>query len=135
MGVRVRVRIKYGDASLDLVALVNTGYETDVPEILVPVSVAEKLGIYPRLPDGTIIETYKTAAGLMKAYRIGGASTALLIEGVEAREVGTYVVISEYADEPLISDQLASEFGIVVEDPAKGLWRLKGESVMRSSER
>jgi predicted aspartyl protease len=43
MGVRVRVRMKYGDASLDLVALVNTGYETDVPEILVPVSVADKL--------------------------------------------------------------------------------------------
>jgi hypothetical protein len=41
------------------------------------------------LLDGTIVETYKTAAGLMKAYRVGGASTALLIEGVEAREVGT----------------------------------------------
>jgi hypothetical protein len=135
MGVRVRVRIKYGDASLDLVALVNTGYETDVPEILVQVSVAEKLGIYPRLPDGTIVETYKTAAGLMKAYRVGGASTALLIEGVEAREVGTYVVISEYADEPLISDQLASEFGKVIEDPAEGLWRLKGESIIRSGVR
>ena len=135
MGVRVRVRIKYGDSSLDLVALVNTGYETDVPEILVPVSVAEKLGIYPRLLDGTIVETYKTAAGLMKAYRVGGASTALLIGGTEAREVRTYVVVSEYADEPLMSDQLASEFGIVVEDPARGLWRLKGESVIRSSER
>ena len=57
----------------------------------------------------------------MKAYRVGGASTALLIEGVEAREVGTYVVVSEYADESLMSDQLVSEFGIVVEDPAKGL--------------
>jgi hypothetical protein len=87
------------------------------------------------LLDGTIVETYKTAAGSMKAYRVGGASTALLVEGTEAREVGTYVVVSEYADEPLMSDQLASEFGIVVEDPAKGLWRLKGESVMRSSER
>ena len=84
--------------------------------------------------DGTIVETYKTAAGLMKAYRVGGASTALLIEGVEAREVGTYVV-SEYADEPLMSDQLASEFGIVIEDPAEGLWRLKGESIIRSGVR
>jgi hypothetical protein len=73
------------------------------------------------LLDCTIVETYKTAAGLMKAYRIGGASTALLIEGVEAREVGTYVVVSEYADEPLMSDQLASELGIVVEDPTRGL--------------
>jgi hypothetical protein len=99
MGVRVRVSIKYGDAALDLVALVNTGYETDVPEILIPDFVAEKIGIFPRLPDGTIVETYKTAAGLMKAYRVDGASTALLIEGTEAREVGTYVV-SEYADEP-----------------------------------
>ena len=43
MGVRVRVRIKYGDAVLDLVAPVSTGHETDLPEILVPVSVAEKL--------------------------------------------------------------------------------------------
>jgi hypothetical protein len=73
------------------------------------------------LLDGTIVETYKTAAGLMKAYRVNGASTALLIEGVEAREAGTYVFISEYADEPLMSDQLASEFGKVIEDPAKGL--------------
>jgi hypothetical protein len=46
MGVRVKVRIKHGDASLDLV---NTGYETDVPEILAPVNVAERLGLLPRL--------------------------------------------------------------------------------------
>jgi predicted aspartyl protease len=135
MGVRVKVKIKYKGASLDLIALVNTGYETDVPEILVPISVAERLGIFPRLPDGTIVEMYKTASGLMRVYRVGGASTSLLIEGVEARSVETCIVISEYADESLISDQLASEFGIVVEDPAKGLWRLKGESVIRSSKK
>jgi hypothetical protein len=135
MGVRVRVRIKYKGASLDLIALVNTGYETDVPEILVPISAAERLGIFPRLPDGTIVEMYKTASGLMRVYRVGGASTSLLIEEIEARSVETCIVISEYADESLISDQLASEFGIVVEDPSKGLWRLKGESVIRSSER
>jgi hypothetical protein len=34
-----------------------------------------------------------------------------------------------------MSDQLVSEFGIVVEDPAKGLWKPKGESPIRSSER
>jgi hypothetical protein len=72
---------------------------------------------------------------LMKTYRVGGASTTLLIGRAEARDVRTYIVISEYTDEPMISDQLVSEFGIVVEDPAKGLWRLKGESVIRSSER
>jgi hypothetical protein len=34
-----------------------------------------------------------------------------------------------------MSDQLVSEFGIVVEDPARGLWRLKGESIIRSGVR
>jgi hypothetical protein len=47
----------------------------------------------------------------MKTYRVGGASTTLLIGGAEARDVRTYIVISEYTDEPMISDQLVSEFG------------------------
>jgi predicted aspartyl protease len=46
----VRVRVGYGSTSLDLVALVDTGYETDVPELLVPVNVAESLGLWPKLP-------------------------------------------------------------------------------------
>jgi hypothetical protein len=45
-----------------------------------------------------------------------------------------YIVISEYTDEALISDQLASELGIAIEDPARGLWRLRGESLVRRSE-
>ncbi len=134
MGVRVRVRLRYKNASLDLVALVNTGYETDVPELLVPIGVAEKLGLWPKLPDDTIVETYRTASGLMRVYRVRGARASLLIGSAEGRGVEVYVVISEYADEALISDQLASEFGIVIEDPAKGLWRLRGESLTRSSE-
>jgi hypothetical protein len=36
VGVRIRVRIGYGNSSADTIALVNTGYETDVPEILIP---------------------------------------------------------------------------------------------------
>jgi hypothetical protein len=46
-----------------------------------------------------------------------------------------YIVISEYVDEVLVSDQLASAFGIVIEDPAKGLWRLREEAVVRASEK
>jgi hypothetical protein len=134
MGVRVRLRVRYGSASVDLVALVNTGYETDVPELLVPVAVAMSLGLWPRLPDNTIVETYKTASGLMRVYRVGGANVSLLVEGSEVRSTKAYIVISEYADEALISDQLASELGIVIEDPGKGLWRLRGESLVRRSE-
>ena len=50
------------------------------------------------------METYKTASGLMRAYRVGGARVSLVVGGVEERGVGAYVVISEYIDESLISD-------------------------------
>ena len=50
------------------------------------------------------METYKTASGLMKVYRVGGARVSLVVGGVEERGVGAYVVISEYIDESLISD-------------------------------
>jgi len=76
MGVRVRVRVKYRNSSLDLVALVNTAYETDIPELLVPVSVAERLGLWPKLPEDAIVETYKTASGLMRVYRVRGSARA-----------------------------------------------------------
>jgi predicted aspartyl protease len=125
VGVRVKVRIKCGGKSVDLIALVNTGYETDVPEILIPVDIAEKLGLWPKLPDNTSVETYRTASGLMKVYRVGGANISLLIDNAEVRSTETYVVISEHTDEALISDQLTSKLDIVIEDPAKGLWRLR----------
>ena len=70
----------------------------------------------------------------MRAYRVGGAYVGLLVEGNEVRSTKAYIVIPEYTDEPLISDQLASELGIVIEDSAKGLWRLRGESLVRRSE-
>jgi len=87
------------------------------------------------LPEDAIVETYKTTFGLMRVYRVRGARASLLVGGVEKNDVEIYLVISEHTGEALISDQLTSEFGIVIEDPAKGLWRLKGESPMRSSER
>jgi hypothetical protein len=34
-------------------------------------SVAEKLGLLPKIPDGAVIETYKTAWGLMRVFRVG----------------------------------------------------------------
>ena len=40
------------------------------------------------------------------------------------------MVISEYTDEALTSDQLTSRLDIVIEDPAKGLWRFRGRTVV-----
>ncbi len=134
MGVRVRLRIGFGGSSVLVVALVNTGFEGDVPEVLIPVNVAERLGVWPRLPDGTVVETYRSASGLMKVYRFSGGVVELLDgEKVLSSCSGVYIVVSEVTDEVLMNDQLISRLGIVIEDPAAGLWRIKGEDRVRSS--
>ena len=48
------VRVKYSGKSVDLIALVSTGYEAEVPEILIPLDVAGKLGL--EVIYGAIIE-------------------------------------------------------------------------------
>jgi predicted aspartyl protease len=133
VGVRVKVEIEYCGKRVVVTALVNTGFEGDVPEILIPISIAERLGIWPRLPESTIIETYKTASGLMRVYRIPGAKVRLVVDEETREPINSFIVISEYTDEALINDQLISAMGIIIEDPAKGLWKLRGENKIRRS--
>jgi len=67
-------------------------------------------------------------------YRVRGAEVHLIIEDVESKQVDTYLVVLEYTDEVSINDQLISRLGIIIEDPAKGLWRLRGDDKIRESE-
>jgi len=48
VGVRVKIRIRYANSLVDVIGLVNTGYETDISEVLIPLDVAERLGLWPR---------------------------------------------------------------------------------------
>ncbi len=130
----MRLGIEYRDKYIEVVGLVNTGYEGDVPEILIPIKTAERLGVWPNLPEETLIETYKSASGLMQVYRIRGARVYLVGRDIKPVKVDSYLVVSEYTDEVLINDQLISSLGIVIEDPAKGLWRIRGETRIRESE-
>jgi len=66
MAVRVRVRISVGDRSLETIALVNTGYEAETPQILVPIPAAEALGAWP--PQGAFESTYETAGGPLRTW-------------------------------------------------------------------
>jgi len=52
----------------------------------------------------------------------------VVAEDVESREVEVDIVISQYIDEPLISDVLACELEIVLGNVAKGLWRFSWDS-------
>ena len=133
MGVRVRVRVESRRGSvIETSALVNTGFETPNPQILLPVKAAERLGLWPDLPRDAIPEIYDTAGGPTRVYRVRGAVKVRIAEGVEAV---ADAVISPIEVEVLISDKLADELMIAIERPGEGLWRLRGESVIRRSEK
>ena len=47
MVCRVRVKLKRDNKVVETSALVNSGFETDAPDIVVPVEVAKRLNLWP----------------------------------------------------------------------------------------
>jgi len=124
--VRVRVRLEREDKQVEAVALASAGFESDEPEIIVPVEVARELNLYPRLPGGAIIDRYRGAGGrTFRVYRlsIGIVRAYVVAEDRLAGPVSIALTIVPGEDEAILSDQALDSFGIVLVRPGKGLWR------------
>lgn len=132
--VRVRLRIKRDSRVLELVALVNSGYEADTPQLMIPISIAEKLGLWP--PPSSVREAvFETAGGPLRVWIIRNAAVAQVIAGnTVSKSVKVDIIISPLADEAIISDILAGELEIAIEDVAKGYWRFRWEPLDRIKE-
>jgi len=130
VAVRVRSRIKLLDGRmLEATALVNTGFETEKPQLLLPVKAAEKLGLWPNLPPETRVEIYDTAGGPMRTYVISDAAEVnILTEDRESMTISSDICISHTEVEILISDMLAGRLRIVLEDPGEGIWRFRDDT-------
>lgn len=127
MAVRVRLRIMREDRRLDVVALLNSGYEADSPQLMIPVDLARVLGLWPPPPLARE-EVFETAGGPIRVWVIRNAAEVKVVaKDVESKIVRVDIVVSPLADEPLISDVLAGELELAVEDFAKGLWRFRWE--------
>ena len=139
MAVRVRlaVRNREAGAELHLVALVNSGFETETPQLLLPVRAARELGLWP-IGAGARRATYDTAGGPVGVWIFPRAlSVRVLAEDVEAPRAIADAVISPLEQEVLISDKLMSALQIAIEDGGEGLWRFRFEGLerIRTSER
>jgi len=78
---------------------------------------------------------FETAGGPLRVWVFPrSAKVSVLVEDVSSREVLTDIVVSPLADEPLISDTLAGELEIAVEDFARGIWRFRWEPKERARE-
>ncbi len=137
MACRVRVEIKRGDRRVEAVALVNSGFETDEPDIVIPVNVARNLGLWP--PSGSDVAMLDTGGGeTVNPYYRECANLRLLLEDREAPVVRVNVIVNPYVDEVVISDYVSSVLGIVLLDLREGLWRLRDDppgTVRRSARR
>jgi len=67
MVVRVRLRITKNSKIVETSALANSGYEAETPQLLVPIKLAQLLGLWP--PGRGIEESeYETAGGPLRVW-------------------------------------------------------------------
>jgi len=136
MPVRVKLRItsEHGGRSIVTSAYVNSGYEADQPELLIPITLAEELGIWGKATE----EYARTPIGIGRIYVLcRKAKVEIVAEDRSSSPIDVCIVVSEYEREVLISDYLASELKIAVEDFREGLWRFRDEplDMVRKSEK
>lgn len=125
MAVRIPLRLRSVSSpgtALRSTAVVNTGFETDRPEVLLPSPCAEALGLYPQPPAGARVERYDTAGGSATFWRIPDA-LRVAIEDAEASPIPADALVSELDRELLLNDVLAGDLGIVILNPRTGDWR------------
>jgi len=127
LAVRIRVRLRILDKEITTTALVNTGFETDEPQILVPDRLLIANGVDLSRLHGTTME-YGTAGGTIVMFVARRACRVALVE--PDRVVGDVVadlVVSPVEREVLISDALGEELGIVILSLKRGLWRFEDD--------
>jgi hypothetical protein len=121
----VRIKNRETCDSVETSMILNTGYEAAGPRVLLPKSLAKKLGI--KL-GGKIVEA-KSSLG---SGRLIDAGVKVLIEtdyGVAEAEVR----IPEAETELIANDALIEELGIEIIRAGEGVYRFSGDSTERKS--
>jgi hypothetical protein len=134
--IRLRIRSRTTGRELRAAALVNSGFETIKPQLLVPIRVAELLGLWPQIPRDYTVKDYMTAGGPARMHVLVDEVEVVVDVEHSVNPVISDLVISPFEEEVSISDKLAGKLGIVVYDFAEGIWRLQTdpEDVRRRSE-
>jgi len=110
MAIRIPVILRKGQVEVRVKALLNTGFETDEPVVVVPYDIALNLGLKPSskttyLGPGSIIG---------EAYLAGEVEVIVESDNIR-RSVKAYAVIEPKESEVVLSDKAIAELGIVID--------------------
>ncbi len=110
--MRVRLRVK--EREVITTALVNTGFETERPQVLVPLNLARALSLWPP-PDNAYLIELGTAGGPIREYVVpNSVQITVITDDRETRDIVCDAVISHIEEEVIINDKLSEELGIVI---------------------
>ena len=126
MAVRVRLRIKGTNKEVVTSTLINSGFEAEEPQLVIPLSLAETLGI---TSVEISIEDFRTAGGgRVSGYRVESPTEVeLVLDDKPPVKTIAYITILPGETEAMMSDRLASELGITILDLWEGYWCLRDE--------
>ncbi|MCC6013493.1 MAG: hypothetical protein LM593_03895 [Candidatus Verstraetearchaeota archaeon] len=122
----MRIKLSKNSKEIETNALANSGYESETPQILVPIKLAEELGFWP--PTINLEESvFESAGGPLRVWIASKSIKVKVVADIETTWVEADLVISPLADEVLLSDKMISELKIALEDPGRGYWRFTWE--------
>ena len=123
----LRIVLRRGGNELITCALANTGFEGLGPDVLMPVDVAQGLGLSL---SGSNVEVYavRTAPGIALIYRLKeGVDVKVLADDRDTPIIKLTPVVSESVDYVILSDKALTELGIVIIDAGNGIWCFRDE--------
>jgi hypothetical protein len=93
VAVRVKVNLRFQNKSVTEVALVNSGFETPPPEIVIPRGLA--LSLWNKALKRAKGESYVRLTGSFKMKRIGFAKVKVITQDRKSKTVDAKLVVSE----------------------------------------
>lgn len=132
MAVRVKLLIESKKGKVETSALVNSGFESKTPLIILPFKVAEKLGFHVGDLKG---EQYLGAGGTpVIVYPLPEKLViSVLTKDRKQGPIFSRASVSLGEREVMLSDAASSAFKISIDDLKKGIWRFSDESKGRRS--
>lgn len=137
MAVRVRVRIERAKPRkgpwVETVAVANSGFESPLPEVLLPSAVAERLGLWPP-PRGAKTERFESPAATFSMVTLPRA-LRISVAGAARRGHLCEAVISERETEVVLNDRLVDSLRLELVAPGRGIYRIGPRGKRTHSER